>query len=230
MQALADEKGFPSPLDRASVAQFDRPATRILHEVMEIVPADAASEEVWNFVTLVLLPDVATWRFPDRSTDRMLGRPRNVFRRLWWRAEIVGSDLIDISDGLGEDELVNIMERSTLAASPALARAVAQAVVLRGSSVKAARSELMRDLAKRVLRAQAVLCIEALDSGAVSELVERCLAESISSLAPSPPRVISRVAEGWLIDPTGAHELRWWDGVRWTEHVSDAGVVSQDPM
>lgn len=32
----------------------------------------------------------------------------------------------------------------------------------------------------------------------------------------------------WLADPTGAHELRYWDGTQWTEHVSNAGVSSTD--
>ena len=32
----------------------------------------------------------------------------------------------------------------------------------------------------------------------------------------------------WVADPTGAHELRYWDGAQWTEHVSDAGVTSTD--
>lgn len=34
----------------------------------------------------------------------------------------------------------------------------------------------------------------------------------------------------WHPDPQGHHELRWWDGDRWTEHVSDAGVTSTDPL
>ena len=33
----------------------------------------------------------------------------------------------------------------------------------------------------------------------------------------------------WLADPQHRHELRWWDGSRWTEHVSNAGVPSTDP-
>ncbi|HKO85810.1 MAG TPA: DUF2510 domain-containing protein, partial [Actinomycetota bacterium] len=28
-------------------------------------------------------------------------------------------------------------------------------------------------------------------------------------------------ATGWLADPSRRHELRYWDGQRWTEHVSD---------
>ncbi len=34
----------------------------------------------------------------------------------------------------------------------------------------------------------------------------------------------------WHPDPTGAHDHRWWDGTRWTEHVADAGVAAVDPI
>ena len=33
----------------------------------------------------------------------------------------------------------------------------------------------------------------------------------------------------WLPDPAGTHELRWWNGSTWTEHVSDAGTQALDP-
>lgn len=33
----------------------------------------------------------------------------------------------------------------------------------------------------------------------------------------------------WLPDPAGTHELRYWDGLSWTAHVSDRGATSQDP-
>ena len=35
---------------------------------------------------------------------------------------------------------------------------------------------------------------------------------------------------GWLADPTGRHELRYWDASLWTQHVSDNGVASVDPL
>jgi len=35
---------------------------------------------------------------------------------------------------------------------------------------------------------------------------------------------------GWLADPTGRHELRYWDGTAWTAHVRDAGAQSGDPV
>ena len=42
-------------------------------------------------------------------------------------------------------------------------------------------------------------------------------------LAPPPPR-------SWLADPAGRHELRYWDGTKFTEHVSDAGKITTDPL
>jgi len=35
---------------------------------------------------------------------------------------------------------------------------------------------------------------------------------------------------GWLPDPTGAHQVRYWDGATWTEHVSDGGTTAVDPL
>jgi hypothetical protein len=37
------------------------------------------------------------------------------------------------------------------------------------------------------------------------------------------------VEAGWLADPGGSHELRYWDGSAWTDHVSDQGVAAVDP-
>ena len=33
----------------------------------------------------------------------------------------------------------------------------------------------------------------------------------------------------WHPDPYGRHELRYWDGTQWTEHVSSHGKQSVDP-
>lgn len=35
---------------------------------------------------------------------------------------------------------------------------------------------------------------------------------------------------GWLADPLGRHEIRYWDGWEWTGHVSDAGIPATDPV
>ncbi len=45
----------------------------------------------------------------------------------------------------------------------------------------------------------------------------------VSPAAPGIPA-------GWLADPTGRHELRYWDSRTWTGSVSDAGVMTSDPL
>jgi hypothetical protein len=35
---------------------------------------------------------------------------------------------------------------------------------------------------------------------------------------------------GWSDDPSGVHELRYWDGERWTDHVSDGGSMTRAPL
>jgi hypothetical protein len=35
---------------------------------------------------------------------------------------------------------------------------------------------------------------------------------------------------GWHPDPTNRHELRHWNGSKWTEHVADAGTQATDPV
>lgn len=34
----------------------------------------------------------------------------------------------------------------------------------------------------------------------------------------------------WYPDPTGRHEVRYWDGSQWTEHVASRGLQSSDPV
>jgi len=34
----------------------------------------------------------------------------------------------------------------------------------------------------------------------------------------------------WYADPTGRNELRYWDGIQWTAHVSSRGVTATDPV
>ncbi|MFD0507137.1 hypothetical protein ACFQ0G_38855 [Streptomyces chiangmaiensis] len=62
---LAERAGFPDDSDRASNAEFDLQVAALLHAEMGMVPAEAASRDVWAFLAIVLLPDVAFWRYPQ---------------------------------------------------------------------------------------------------------------------------------------------------------------------
>ncbi len=41
---------------------------------------------------------------------------------------------------------------------------------------------------------------------------------------------MSTTPANWYPDPAGRHQLRYWDGSNWTDHVSDNGVQASDPM
>ncbi len=41
---------------------------------------------------------------------------------------------------------------------------------------------------------------------------------------------MSTTPANWHPDPVNRHQLRYWDGTNWTEHVSDNGVSGVDPL
>lgn len=45
----------------------------------------------------------------------------------------------------------------------------------------------------------------------------------------NPPPSAPSTPSGWYADPLGRHELRYYDGIQWTEHVSSHGRTSVDP-
>jgi hypothetical protein len=55
---------------------------------------------------------------------------------------------------------------------------------------------------------------------------------------PAPPQFVPKTSEpassgkpaGWFPDPGRRHEVRYWNGTRWTEHVADAGSQGVDPI
>ena len=72
-----------------------------------------------------------TVALPSTPEDRLVGHPRNVLRRTWWRAWALGPDLSHAPDGcepLGEDESVQIMERPSLGGNRRTARALQAAL------------------------------------------------------------------------------------------------------
>lgn len=132
--AIAEEEGFPNEPIGREVNPFDMKVARAIHLHMDLVPAEAAVRQVWAFLALVLLPDVAVWRFPDPPRDRLLDTDitRHVFGRLWWRAEL----LVD-RDGHGDQyRLLGVFQernfdrilarRKSLGGSPDLVRALAK--------------------------------------------------------------------------------------------------------
>lgn len=183
---VAKRAGFPRPLG-GSTQSFDRPCGSVLFNTMNIVPADAAEEGVWSFLTLVVVPEIGPWRFPALAEERLIGRPRNVLRRTWWRAWALGPDLDYAPDGcepLGEDESVQIMERPSLGGNRRTARAL-QAALWRAEQqgLPVPRSELMRQLARRGRAVKSHIQLDALTDEGLEGLLDRITDEALEALS-----------------------------------------------
>jgi hypothetical protein len=189
VRRIAREAGYPAPLPRGATQSFDRPAGAFLYRTMEIVPADAAEEGVWSFLSLVVVPEIGPWRFPGRSEERLLGRPRNVFRRVWWRAWAFGADLDSAPPGctpLGEDEFVQVMERPSLGGNRRTARAIRDSLWRsEGGGLTVPRSELMREISRRIRAERSHRALDVLDDSQLAQLLDHLAEVSIVNLESS---------------------------------------------
>jgi hypothetical protein len=197
---IARECGFPEERREAARISFDRRMAKFLHERMQLTPHQAADEEIWTHLTLGPLAALAAWRFPGLPDDRVIGRgPRNTFRRLWWRAETLGS-LAWEEGALQEDETVQIMERTYLTASPVVARALAAAFRRRiAASPEVRRMDLMRDALKRVNRLTPFTTLEALEEVEIAQQLDEAFAAAAAAIGgasvepvPAPPPAAGR--------------------------------------
>ncbi len=188
---VAREHGMPDRIIDPS--SFEGRVARLLHETLPMSANEASNEEVWSYLTCCWLLDVAVWRFGvDADERRFVGNVnRNTFRRLWWRAEILGPD-IDLTK-LGEDELVNIMERPTIASDRRLARYVALEFLARVDEGAAdSRMRLMREAMKRLLRLTPLVAFPALADDELRAVVENCFTAAADGLSGGESRATGR--------------------------------------
>lgn len=181
---IAKGEGYPEPTPRR-YATFDQKAGTELVREMHIIPADAAHHGVWAFLSLVLMPDIATWRWsPDRHPDRFTGRQhRDTFRRLWSRAYTTGPEA---SSQLLEDEFTGLMERTTIAGDPRTARAIAETHLTAIRSFTGPRTELLRDAMKRIRRLSVVVHMPALDDNQLRDLLAEAFHDAATALDRQP--------------------------------------------
>ena len=154
---------------------FDLVLGRALHENLHISPAAASREGMWNFLTLIVFPEYLYARFPKMPEERAFGTHRNVLRRVWLRQEVLGTVIHRKEGGLREDEFVQILERTALVRTPALAQAVAREILSRPAD--GAREAFSRDLAKEVVRRTGPLLLDALSPDDLQKLVRDCAAQ-----------------------------------------------------
>src|SRR3569833_1031544 len=155
---LAKQAGFPGESNRGLRAAFDIRLAAVLHSQMNVVPAEAASGDIWAFLALVLLPDVSYWRYPRPPGDRVLGTDitRHVWGRLWWRAHLLALpqrvERYRLLDTFGEAAFDQIFaRRRSIGGSRAIVRTLAEVwpSVERGG---VAERDVLIDVLKRLSR------------------------------------------------------------------------------
>ena len=55
------------------------------------------------------------------------------------------------------------------------------------------------------------------------------VAPNTTNGAPSPGFGRSGIPAGWMVDPSGRYDRRYWSGTEWTEHVTKDGAPGTDP-
>jgi site-specific DNA-cytosine methylase len=183
----ARNAGFPNESDRARNAEFDIRIAALLHDRTGMVPAEAASRDVWAFLALVLLPDVAYWRYPNPPKDRVLATDltRHVFGRLWWRAQLVRSpdspDPYSALNILGEAAFDQIYaRRAALGGSPHVVRAILR--VWNELDLTGLRErEALQDFLKRLLRLAPFVLFDGVEEQQLDEELWAVAQESLEA-------------------------------------------------
>lgn len=133
----------------------------------------ASHPDIWPYLTLVALPDVAVRRFgPDSRgnlpSDRYRAGRRNVFQRLYLRSWILGDLLNDPDLPLYEDELVGLVDRN-LSSDHRLARLVSEQIMTLNRSTN--RRETVRSAFKSLQFELRVTDLAAVEDGELRALL-----------------------------------------------------------
>ncbi|UGT56941.1 DUF6339 family protein [Nocardia asteroides] len=184
---LAKQSGYPLPPDGRQKTSFDLALAVALHREMRISPAEAASGDVWAFLALVVLPDVAHWRYPKPPGDRVLGTDltRHVLGRMWWRAQLVydpsAPEPYSALHVLGEAAFDQIYaRRAALGGSPRLIQSILRTwKQMNFAGPDITERDVLRDFLKRLLRLAPFVVFEALDDQALDEELHEIAQETV---------------------------------------------------
>jgi hypothetical protein len=192
---IAEKHGYPTEHPRQQTA-VDANWAEWLHVNLGTSAHEAALDSTWHFFTVALVPDLVRWRWGVGKTDAVSDRwvtvrhrGRNAFGRLWWRAEIMVEPSSDspyrLVHGLGEDELVQIMERPSFAGNRVLSRTTAAVLMAMQKRHAVNRASLLREYQKRMLRLGAFTDFQALDEGATRTLALDVMRLTVKAIGKS---------------------------------------------
>jgi hypothetical protein len=173
--------GFPEKRPRSFLA-FELQVAKILAVwdplwIHGVPSGESLRNGCWTFLTVIVLPDVALWRWPastEGETDkawkgRMLGGGRNAFQRIYRRVISLDRgpshpDRWGLIRELREDDFSNILERPSLGSNPNVAVCLAEEYLAMRERLSSASAEIQTHVyreATKDLRSYGV--VQALD-------------------------------------------------------------------
>jgi len=188
LRSLAIDFGYPEVAKSAT--KFDILAAIYLHENVPAPRGELLRNEVWQYFTCSLVPDVVCWRWrkgdEQPHPDRFSGGVRNSLGRLWRRADVLRDERLrdpwTLVKMLSEDNVTTIIERPRVARNRLVVREASRAFLLRRElakemDIKSPVQEYLRQVMLRITRRGAHL--------AFPTLSHEDLVESIASIADS---------------------------------------------
>ena len=184
MKELGAQSGDVQDINVSS-GEFDKIFTKIAQEIFyDMSPIDGFNRDVWSYLTMRVLPDLALWRWNVNKTDERFigGSERSCFQRLWLRSYVLGGEL---ASQLQEDEALNIFERpEALGGNRRLSLAIAnfivknRGVVDSNSGEKIISTEIVKQTAKRLRRAMSVQVVQTMTDAEIEKHVARNFVET----------------------------------------------------
>ena len=158
MTAIAKLHGYPRRASDRQKFAFDVEAAKWLAGHSCLASSELLRDDVWAFLTCVMLQELVVWRYSARQRARFAGGVRNTFQRLWIRGrtldlgEKVGERRWELLEGLSEDAMVQIFERASIASDARLAQAIARGWVNTANRIGRERMEDVMRRATKLLR------------------------------------------------------------------------------
>ncbi|MDI9918460.1 DUF6339 family protein [Rhodococcus sp. IEGM 1379] len=182
IRTIAHDCGYPSEVGNADLIRFDRVAAEEIHRTMQITSVEAAHREVWNFLAIVVMPDITRWRFPGENVERWIATDltRHMFARLWWQAMTFATVVDGVPDysllrKLSESDLNQITERRSIAGVTPLARSIARILIEGGGG--GGRRKVLRDAVPRLRRLMAFMDFSVLSDDQLDDRVRAIFRE-----------------------------------------------------
>jgi hypothetical protein len=184
-------------------------AATFLYEDISAVRGELLRDDMWQYLTCALLPDIVCWRWRQRdekepNADRFLGGVRNCLGRLWRRADVFRderlSDPWTLVRELLEDNVTAILERPRIARHRNVARELARAFLLRRTlaqklDVGSPEQEYLRQIMLRVRRQAGHVALGALTPDELRSAIATVADTTLMALGGRPRREDMLVAE-----------------------------------